>query len=175
MKRKTSSHFDIEIDKLTNSIENVISGEVFQTECVRVIKFSGSNFKKKDWVFNWNAELKNSTREVYKLVTISNSEIIHGLISLSDEGDHVFMHLIESASFNKGNKKLYRGVAGNLIAFACKISFEKKYDGVVAFEAKTKLIEHYKQSLGAKHISANRMFIDTAESRILVQQYFQKS
>lgn len=46
------------------------------------------------------------------------------------------MHLIESAKFNKGRKKLYRGVAGNLIAFACKMAFDKKYDGVVSFIAK---------------------------------------
>jgi hypothetical protein len=29
-------HVDIEIDKLTNSIENVITGEVFQTEFCKV-------------------------------------------------------------------------------------------------------------------------------------------
>ena len=174
MSRKNLSQFDIEIDKLTNSIENVISGEVFQTECVLLKSISGKTNKQFDWNFNWNAEIKNPKKEVYKLVTVSNPLIVHGLISISDDGDHVFMHLIESAAFNRGRKKLYRGVAGNLIAFACKISFEKNYDGVVAFEAKTKLIEHYKQSLGAKHISANRMFIDTVESRILVHQYFKK-
>lgn len=174
MKRKTVSHFDIEIDKLTNSIENVISGEVFQTDCVLLKSTAGSSYKKSEWDFNWQAEIKNQSKEVYKLNTISNPPIIHGLISISDEGDHIFMHLIESAAFNKGRKKLYRGVAGNLIAFACKKSFEKKYFGVVAFEAKSKLIEHYKQTLGAKYISANRMFIDAEESRILVNQYFQK-
>ncbi len=174
MKRKTALHFDIEIDKLTNSIENVISGEVFQTDCLLLKSITGSSYKKSEWDFNWQAEIKNQSKEVYKLITISNPLIIHGLISINDEGDHIFMHLIESAAFNKGRKKLYHGVAGNLIAFACKKSFEKNYFGVVAFEAKTKLIEHYKQTLGAKHISANRMFIDTEESRTLVNQYFQK-
>lgn len=45
------------------------------------------------------------------------------------------MNLIESAKFNKGEKKLYRGIAGNLVAFACRTAFEKGYEGVVAFVA----------------------------------------
>jgi hypothetical protein len=38
------------------------------------------------------------------------------------------MPLIESARFSKGRHKLYKGVAGNLVAYGCKISFEKGYD-----------------------------------------------
>ena len=113
MKRK-SSHFDIEIDELTNSIENVISGEIFQTDCVPLKILPKRIFKKKDWNFDWSLEIKKLSREVYKLITVSNPEIIHGLISISNEGDHIFMHLIESASFNRGSKKLYRGIAGKI-------------------------------------------------------------
>lgn len=82
------------------------------------------------------------------------------------------MDLIESATFNKGKSKLYRGVAGNLVAFGCKMLFEKKYDGVVSFIAKTQLVEHYEQTLGAKFFSGNRMFIDTKEAFILTTKYF---
>ena len=82
------------------------------------------------------------------------------------------MDLIESATFNKGKGKLYRGVAGNLVAIACKCSFEKKYDGVISFVAKTQLISHYEATLGAKTFSGTRMFIDTKEATILVKQYF---
>ena len=38
------------------------------------------------------------------------------------------MHLIESNKFNRGAKKVYLGVPGNLVAFACKYSFEKGYN-----------------------------------------------
>ena len=103
---------------------------------------------------------------------MQNPGIIHGLISISDKGDHLFMDLIESSKFNKGKSKLYKGVAGNLVAFACKLSFEKKYEGVVSFVAKTQLISHYQNTLGAKLFGGNRMFIDTKESLILVKQYF---
>jgi len=45
------------------------------------------------------------------------------------------MHLIESVKFNKGKLKIYAGVPGNLVAFACKRSFDKGYEGYLAFDA----------------------------------------
>ena len=63
------------------------------------------------------------------------------------------MHLIESAKFNKGKGKMYLGVPGNLVAFACKVSVDKGYEGFVAFDAKSALIKHYEQSL--HHISVD--------------------
>jgi hypothetical protein len=172
VKKNKTIHLDFEIDELTNSIENTISGEVFDTLIVKLIPTDGKSIKKTEWAFNWNNELKDKTREVYKLVTASNPTIIHGLISLTDKCDHIYMDLIESAKFNKGRNKLYKGVAGNLVAFGCKMSFEKKYDGVVSFIAKTQLIEHYEQTLGAKLFRGNRMFIDTKESFSLAIKYF---
>lgn len=50
------------------------------------------------------------------------------------------MHFIESATFNKGKIKVYLGVPGNLVAFACKVSVDKGYEGFIAFDAKTALI-----------------------------------
>ena len=97
---------------------------------------------------------------------------IHGLTSLTDKNDHIFMDLIENAKFNKGKQKLYNGVAGNLVAFACKMAFELKYDGVVSFIAKTQLIDHYKNTLGAQLFGSNRMFIDTKPALILVKKHF---
>ena len=99
--------------------------------------------------------------------------VIHGLICFTDKHDHIFMPLFENAKFNKGRNKLYKGVAGNLVAFGCKIAFEKGYEGVISFVAKSQLIEHYHNTLGAKPFGCgNRMFIDSRESYILVKQYF---
>ena len=172
MKQRNDIELDFEVDKLTNSIENAISGEVFDT-LITLLKITDSKqIKKAEWVFNWQTELKDKTRQVYKLTTINNPTVIHGFISITDKGDHIFMDLIESAKINKGKNKLYRGVAGNLVAFACKLSFEKGYDGVVSFIAKTQLISHYEQTLGAKLFGGNRMFIDTKEALILTNKYF---
>jgi hypothetical protein len=60
------------------------------------------------------------------------------------------IHLLESAPHNVGQNKVYRGVAANLFAFACARSFALKFEGYVAFEAKSALIEHYKASPGSR-------------------------
>jgi len=52
------------------------------------------------------------------------------------------MHLIESAPFNIGKTKVYLGIPGNLVAFACKLSFQRGGEGYISFIAKTKLIDH---------------------------------
>ena len=106
------------------------------------------------------------------MVIRDNETIIQGLISLSDFKDHIYMHLIESAKFNKGKAKIYIGVPGNLVAFACKFSFDNGYDGYVAFDSKTKLIQHYQDSLGARWFKGTRMYIDSIVAKKLIAQYF---
>ena len=71
-----------------------------------------------------------------------------------------------------GKNKLYEGVPGNLVAFACKLSFQRGYDGYVAFDAKTQLIKHYQESLGAIHFRNQRMIIDSRAAEFLVNKYF---
>lgn len=172
MKKNRQTALDFIIDKLTNSIENVVSGELFDTVIANLTSSDRKQIKKTEWTFNWQTELKDKTKQVFKLTTVNNPTVIHGLISLTNKGDHIFMDLIESAKFNKGRNKLYNGVAGNLVAFACKMSFELNYDGIVSFVSKTQLITHYEQTLGAKLFGGNRMFIETKEAFILVKKYF---
>ncbi len=164
---------DIEIDRLTNSIENSVTGEVFDTKVIRLVKTERKDIKPAEWLFDWEAELDLKNREVYKLTTVNNPKIIHGLLCLEDKKDHIFIHLVESANFNKGTNKIYLGVAGNLFAFACKHSFEKGYEGYVAFDSKSALIEHYKKKLGATHFKGQRMYIETVNALKLVKKYFQ--
>lgn len=174
MSRTTEIELEFEIDKLTNSIENTISGEVFQTEIVLLSMHEKKQIKKLDWQFDWISELKDTHKKVFKLNTVENPNVIQGIICLTDKNDHIFMDLIENAKFNKGKHKLYTGVAGNLVAFACKLSFEKGYTGIVSFVAKTNLIKHYEETLGAKLFAGNRMFIDTKEALFLTKQYFKE-
>lgn len=172
MKRRHRKGLDFIIDKLTNSIENILTGEVFDTEIVKVTIADTKQIKKIEWQFNWHKELKDDTKEVYKLTTINNPTIIQGLVSIEDKHDHIFMHLIESAKFNKGKSKIYFGVPANLIAFACKVSVDKGYEGFLAFDAKSALIKHYEQSLHATHFRGLRMFIETSAALKLISQYF---
>ena len=172
MKKQQLRHIDLEIDKLTNSIENTLSGEVFDTKITRLIQRDLKIIKKSDWQFDWRLEFKTPSNEVYKLTTINNTTIIQGLLSIEDKSDHIFMHLIESAKFNKGKSKLYLGIPGNLVAFACKVSRDRGYDGYVAFDSKTVLIEHYRQTLGATHLIRQRMFVDPIAADKLIIKYF---
>lgn len=82
------------------------------------------------------------------------------------------MDLLESASFNLGKNKLYVGVPGNLVAFACKVSFQRGFDGFVSFTAKTKLINHYEKTLGAYHLGNQLMIIHTEAAQVLIDKYF---
>ena len=172
---KNLQYIDIEIDKLTNSLENVITGDSFPTDVV-ITNFNDfkSIIKKEGWFFDWKSEYKKPDRDVYKLTIVNNQSVIQGLISLTLRTDHVYMHLIESAPFNKGKGKVYAGVPGNLIAFACKLSFQRGYDGYLSFLSKTNLIEHYEKTLGAVHVGGQLMVINTDVALKLINKYFDK-
>lgn len=172
MKKSGKILVDIEIDKLTNSIENVVSGDIFDTDVFQLFIKDTKQINKIDWQFKWQEQVKLPDREIYKLVIKDNPKIIQGLISLSNQGDHIYMHLIESAKFNKGKTKIYAGVPGNLVAFACNLSFDKGYDGYLAFDAKSVLVKHYQETLYATHFRGTKMMIETPAANRLINQYF---
>jgi hypothetical protein len=116
--------------------------------------------------------LENNNREVFKLTIVNNPGIIQGLLSFTIKTDHLYMDLLESAPFNLGHTKLYDGVPGNLVAYACKVSFQNGFDGFVSFTAKTKLIEHYEKTLGAHHFGNQLMIIQPEVAQQLVNKYF---
>jgi hypothetical protein len=161
------------IDKLTDSILNTISGDSFETNVSILNKTDLRTIQKKNgWNFNWKSEFQELENEVYKLTIINNPSIIQGLISLKIESGFIFINLLESAPFNVGKNKLYEGVPGNLVAFGCKLSFQLGFEGYVAFEAKTSLIKHYEESLGAFLLRNRRMVIDSIAAEFLVKKYF---
>jgi len=123
VKKQQNTELDFIIDKLTNSVENVQSGDSFPTEISLLTKEELKMVTKRNgWRFNWANEFKAPERDIYKLTIANNPKIIQGIISLEVKADHVYMHLIESAPFNIGKRKTYFGVPGNLVAFACKLS-----------------------------------------------------
>ena len=175
MKKKKQIGLDFVVDKLTNSIENVVTGDSFSTDISIISNSDLKNVTKKNgWSFDWKSELKQPQRDVYKLTIVNNQTIIQGLISLEIKSDHVYMHLVESAPFNKGKTKIYAGVPGNLVAFACKLSFQRGHDGNVSFFSKTQLVQHYINTLGAIHFGGRVMIIDTNAALKLLNKYFPK-
>ena len=173
MKKGNPIGLDFVVDKLTNSIENVLTGDIFPTNISLLISADlKSVTKKKGWQFDWKFEFRQTEREVYKLTIPMAFSVIQGLISLEIRSDHIYMHLVESAPFNKGKSKVYSGVPGNLVAFACRLSFQRGFEGNVSFVSKTQLIEHYIKTLGALHFGGRIMIIDTRAALRLVEKYF---
>ncbi|MEK6476754.1 hypothetical protein WJR50_04430 [Catalinimonas sp. 4WD22] len=92
MKNKDKEGLDFEVDKLTNSIENVVTGDNFQTEIAILTKSDLKNVtKRKGWLFNWQEEFKSPIKDVYKLTIIHNPTVIQGVVSLEVKPDHVFI------------------------------------------------------------------------------------
>ena len=167
------AYIDIEIDKLTHSIENVITGDSFPTEVLSLSKPDLVHLTKKNgWKFDWKKEYLQSDREVFKLTILWNPTVIQGLVSISQKQGYLEMNLIENAPFNYGQNKMHCGVAGNLVAFTCKRSFELGFEGYTSFTAKTALIDHYSKTLGAVSIGGQRMVIEKKQALKLVKRYF---
>lgn len=176
MKKDQSIGLDFIVDKLTNSVENVVTGDSFKTEVSILTKADLKLVTKKNgWLFDWKKELKEPVREIYKLTIVGNPTIIQGLISMEVKEDHVYMHLVESAPFNKGKEKMYSGVPANLVAFACRVSFQRGHEGNISFLSKSQLIEHYEKTLGAFHFGGRVMIIDTVAALKLIDRYFKTS
>jgi len=176
VKTPKNKGLDFLIDKLTNSIENVLTGDSFSTQVSLIGKSDLKSFTKKNgWTFDWKSEFKDPRKEIYKLTIPNNLSIIQGLISLEIKESHIYIHLLESAPFNRGKDKVYLGVPGNLVAFACRLSFQRGYDGNVSFIAKSQLVNHYEKSLGALHFGGRIMIIETEAALILIDKYFKNN
>ena len=125
MSLRSKYQVGIEIDKLTNSIVNTISGDSFPTDVIPLSAADLNNItKKKGWIFNWKNEYKIADRQVFKLTIQNNQDIIQGLLSISDYNDHFYLHLIESSPFNLGKKssmKVFREICLHL-----PVSFPEK-------------------------------------------------
>lgn len=162
----------LRVDKIEENLEEVSTGNKFNTEIYELRTNDLSKLTKDNgWLFDWNKEFHLSARKCYKLV-IENSHEIQGIISIEVKPDYLYLPLIESAPHNRGKNKKYNGALASLTAFACKKSFEFGYQGDVAFMAKTSLIQHYKNTLGATHFGGQRMGIIGGNARKLVALYF---
>jgi hypothetical protein len=163
---------EVIIDAITNSICDVKTNESFDTEVLLLGRTEVMTLHKKDgWNFNWKVEFKKKNRQLFKLV-IQGTNKAQGLMSLEAMDGYIEMHLIESAPHNLGKGKKYEGAPANLVAYACKWSFELGFEGYVGFLPKTQLFEHYRRTLGAEPVYKNRMQITTDSAKKLVNLYY---
>jgi len=107
---------------------------------------------------------------------IKGDNTVQGLISTEIVRGAVYVHLVESAPHNRGEKKQYEGVGGHLFAIAIKLSVANGFDGYIFFEAKNmELVEHYAFMLGATRIPTRihdyRMEISEENAQKIIEKY----
>lgn len=136
---------------------------------VKISPFEISEFAKlENFVFDWRNEKQYET---YKLSLSSNSEIL-GLLSIHRivEELRIEIRLLEISKGNIGKTKKYDRIAGILIAFTCKESFQNGFYGFVSLIPKTRLIKHYVEKYGflqfGKHLA-----IELETSELLMNRY----
>ena len=79
MRRSKKIGLDFEVDKLTNSIENVVTGDSFSTDITLITAADLKTVTKKNgWQFDWKFEFKQPERDVYKLTIVNNQTILQG-------------------------------------------------------------------------------------------------
>ena len=81
------------------------------------------------------------------------------------------------ASFLKRLSSNLSYIAGCLLAYACKLSFEhgkKGYNGFVSFDSKTKLIPVYEDKYGASHIGGLKMYFSPEAGTNLINKYLKE-
>jgi hypothetical protein len=123
------------IDGLTNSVVEIATGRKYATKIRRVELRDVMMLSQEGWRFDWVGQM--DVGEVYGLQIPKAGRAIHGLMSLSRESRFIQLQLLESHPENVGRSKKFKGVAGNLVAYAARMAFELGFPGHVAFEAKT--------------------------------------
>ena len=145
------------IDELTPCLKDLRTGELVQTEVVRIVRksFLRKYNEATGWYTNWAALLDEC--EVYALVA-EGTVNIQGLVAVADDQNAQALRASWMCTSPENNKLLtdeprYSGVGGHLFAIAAQISQERGFDGYLyGFAANKKLLEHYQETFGAEHL-----------------------
>jgi hypothetical protein len=152
-------------------IEDVNTGERSETIVLPVV-MSDLRTLGPGWRFDWIGQLK--VTEVFKLIVPSDPNRVLGLIALErcEQDKYIRIATLESNPNDVGQSKTRRGIAGSLLAFAAQLSFELYHDGLIALDAKTVLLDHYRVTYGFKRMGhSQRMILYTAASSKLIRDY----
>lgn len=164
---------DIVIDVLTECLVERSTGQNVKTEFrSRAEAIRPNDFR--EWKFNWKLTEENGYT-IYELF-VTGDDTVQGRISLRIDGGVANVEIVETAPHNYGHNGKYEGVGGHLFAIACKASMDAgcRCNGVVAFTAKSSLVDYYKQLLHAVEIAPRRMVILEDAANILLSKYMEK-
>lgn len=145
------------IDELTPCLTDNISGEIVETEVIRIKRksFLSKYNKGTGWYVNWSDLLEEN--EVYAIV-VKGTVSIQGLVAvrLDDVMKSSFITWMVAAPYNNPEKcevKRYNGVGGHLFAVAAQRSEESGFGCAISgFAANKELMEHYCKTFNAEAI-----------------------
>lgn len=167
------------IDEFTPCLKDVNTGELVQTEVIRIKRksFLKKYNKKNGWYTNWEKLVDEN--EIYALV-IEGTVDIQGLIALTPNKDMKAVYISWMCTAPQNNKIIsedvrYLGVGGHLFAIAAKKSLEYGYDGFMyGFAANEKLMKHYVDKLNAEEIGILHPYqfaIDEENAKQIMEVY----
>lgn len=162
---------DIIIDKLTECLVERESGKIVPTEFKKRI----TPIKEKEynnWKFRWNVP-EQRNYDIYELF-LEGDDVVQGRIALRIDGGVADIDIVETAPHNYGHMGKYEGVGGHLFAIACQCSAEAGCGGVVAFTAKSDLVEYYKKELQAVELYPGRLAIFEEAAQKLLEKYIRR-
>jgi hypothetical protein len=125
---------------------------------------------KRRFSFVWKT-IKSSTT-VYKLHLKRDDKILGvvGLIEWPRE-NRIEIRLLASSVENKGKEKIYDGIPGCLIAFACRLAINKYgSEACVSLVPKTGLIQHHMKKYYMKH-GGWQLYLDGKDLSRLLKDY----
>src|SRR5215213_3725290 len=113
-----------------------------------------------------------ATTTVYKL-QIDGDEDILGVMGLIDwpAEERIEIKLLASSVENIGKGKIYEGIAGCLMAFACRLAVTKYgAEACISLVPKTELIKHYMQKYHMQY-AGWQLYLEGKELNKLLKEY----
>lgn len=144
----------IKIDQLTPCLKDQSTGEVVETEVIRIRRksFLSKFTKKNGWYVDWTGLLEQN--EIYALV-IKGTVDIQGLVAIENKSDYGAVYIAWAVSAPQNNPELtnvkkYDGVGGHLLAIAIDKSEQYGYNGdVTGFCRSEDILQHFVNEHGA--------------------------
>ena len=169
-----------QIDGFTPCLKDVATGEIFDTEVVRIKRktFLSKFNKKTGWYVNWSKYPERT--EVYALV-IKRTMDIQGVVAVQYDMDARAVYIVWGCTSPENNvwqygKKKYDGVGGHLFAIAAELSMKKGYEGYIVAEAiDEELFQYYISEFGALSlpplVNPYRFMLSDKMSKKLMEVY----
>ena len=145
------------------------TGERHHVEIEPVESEDYKEITKQRYFFDWT---KERDKEIYKLKMAGSGDIL-GLVSIEriTEEWRIHIRLLTVSKENKGSKKKYENIAGNLITYVSQIAVREYAElACVSLKPKGKIARHYIDKYGM-NITGMTLSIEIQEILDLINTY----